>query len=145
MWIGKKCTVNLQLVRKNGFSYLHRYIFFFYSFTVSVMFLAPNPWRRHYWDCHSFRFFSWNWLCHVVSIKKPDNLHIMENFRGKYIHIILFLPMMTFRYNFILASFFIRLIFVAFYSCNNIITTQIEISRQNWNAFFSNISHQMMI
>ena len=32
-----------------------------------------------------------------------------------------------------------------FYSCNKITTTQIQISRQNWNVFFSNISHQMMI
>ena len=31
------------------------------------------------------------------------------------------------------------------YSCNKITTTQIQISRQNWNGFFSNISHQMMI
>ena len=31
------------------------------------------------------------------------------------------------------------------YSCNEITTTQIQISRQNWNGFFSNISHQMMI
>ena len=58
-------------------------VFSFILSTVSVMFLAPNPWRRHYWDCHSFRFFSWNWLCYVVSIQKPDNLYIMENFRGK--------------------------------------------------------------
>ena len=31
------------------------------------------------------------------------------------------------------------------YSCNKINTTQIQISRQNRNGFFSNISHQMMI
>ena len=31
------------------------------------------------------------------------------------------------------------------YSCNKITATQIQISRQNWNGFFSNISHQMMI
>ena len=31
------------------------------------------------------------------------------------------------------------------YRCNKIITTQIQISRQNWNGFFSNISHRMMI
>ena len=31
------------------------------------------------------------------------------------------------------------------YSCNKIIITQIQISCQNWNGFFSNISHQMMI
>ena len=31
------------------------------------------------------------------------------------------------------------------YSCNKITTTQIQISRQNWNGFFSNISRQMMI
>ena len=31
------------------------------------------------------------------------------------------------------------------YSCNKITTTQIQISRQNWNGFFSNNSHQMMI
>ena len=31
------------------------------------------------------------------------------------------------------------------YNCNKITTIQIQISRQNWNGFFSNISHQMMI
>ena len=30
------------------------------------------------------------------------------------------------------------------HSCNKV-TTQIQISHQNWNGFFSNISHQMMI
>ena len=30
-------------------------------------------------------------------------------------------------------------------SCNKITKTWIQISRQNWNYFFSNISHQMMI
>ena len=30
------------------------------------------------------------------------------------------------------------------YSCNKITTTWIQISRQNWNYFFSNISQQMM-
>ena len=33
----------------------------------------------------------------------------------------------------------------SWYSCNKITTTQIQISRQNWNGFFSNISHQVMI
>ena len=32
-----------------------------------------------------------------------------------------------------------------YYSCNKIATTWIQISRQNWNGFFSNISHQIMI
>ena len=32
-----------------------------------------------------------------------------------------------------------------FYSCNKLNTTQIQISRQNWNGFFWNISRQMMI
>ena len=31
------------------------------------------------------------------------------------------------------------------YSCNKKTTTQIQISRLNWNCFFSNISHQIMI
>ena len=31
------------------------------------------------------------------------------------------------------------------YSCNKITTTQIQIFRQNWNCFFSNINHQMII
>ena len=31
------------------------------------------------------------------------------------------------------------------YSCNKITTTWIQISRQNWNGFFSNASHQIMI
>ena len=31
------------------------------------------------------------------------------------------------------------------YSYNKIITNQIQISRQNWNGFFSNASHQIMI
>ena len=31
------------------------------------------------------------------------------------------------------------------YSCNKITTTWIQISRQNWNCFFSNTSHQIMI
>ena len=31
------------------------------------------------------------------------------------------------------------------YSCNKITTNQIQISRQIWNVFFSNISHQLMI
>ena len=31
------------------------------------------------------------------------------------------------------------------YSCNKIATTWIQIYRQNWNAFFSNASHQIMI
>ena len=31
------------------------------------------------------------------------------------------------------------------YSCNKITNTRIQISCQNWNDFFSNISHQMMI
>ena len=31
------------------------------------------------------------------------------------------------------------------YSCNNITKTWIQISRKNWNGFFSNISYQMMI
>ena len=31
------------------------------------------------------------------------------------------------------------------YSCDKITTTQIQISHQNWNYFFSYISHQMMI
>ena len=31
------------------------------------------------------------------------------------------------------------------YSCNKITTTQIQISRQKWNVFFSNIIHEMMI
>ena len=31
------------------------------------------------------------------------------------------------------------------YSCNKITKTCIQISRQNWNGFFSNISHQRMI
>ena len=30
---------------------------------------------------------------------------------------------------------------VSSYSCNKITTTQIQISQQNWNNFFSNISH----
>ena len=28
------------------------------------------------------------------------------------------------------------------YSCNKITTNQIQISRQNWNGLFSNVSHQ---
>ena len=35
--------------------------------------------------------------------------------------------------------------FFNFYSCNKINTTWIQISRQNWNGFFSNASHQIMI
>ena len=31
------------------------------------------------------------------------------------------------------------------YNCNKITTTQIQISRQNQNDFFPNISHQMII
>ena len=31
------------------------------------------------------------------------------------------------------------------YSCNKITKTWIQISRQNWNGFFSNINHQRMI
>ena len=31
------------------------------------------------------------------------------------------------------------------YSCNNITTTWIQISRQNWNVFYSNASHQIII
>ena len=33
----------------------------------------------------------------------------------------------------------------AWYSCNKITKTWIQISRQNWNYFFSNISHQKVI
>jgi len=33
----------------------------------------------------------------------------------------------------------------AWYSCNTITTTWIQISRQNLNGFFSNIRHQIMI
>ena len=31
------------------------------------------------------------------------------------------------------------------YSCNKITKTWIQISHQNWNGFFSNASHQIMI
>ena len=31
------------------------------------------------------------------------------------------------------------------YSCNKITTTWIQISRQNWNGFYSNASQQIMI
>ena len=31
------------------------------------------------------------------------------------------------------------------YSCNKITNIQVQISRQNWNGFLPNISHQMMI
>ena len=34
---------------------------------------------------------------------------------------------------------------VSTYSCNKITTTWIQISRQNWNGFFSNASYQIMI
>ena len=37
------------------------------------------------------------------------------------------------------------LLAIRLYSCNKITTTWIQIFRQNWNGFFSNISHQMMI
>ena len=36
-------------------------------------------------------------------------------------------------------------LFFSIYSCNKINTTWIQISRQNWNGFFSNASHQIMI
>ena len=35
--------------------------------------------------------------------------------------------------------------YIICYSCNKITTIQIEIPPQNWNGFFSNICHQMMI
>ena len=31
------------------------------------------------------------------------------------------------------------------YNCNKITRTWIQISRQNWNGFFSNANHQIMI
>ena len=33
----------------------------------------------------------------------------------------------------------------AYYSCNKIPATELQISRQNWNGFFSNASHKIMI
>ena len=72
------------------------------------------------------------------------NVFVLQDFMAKIVMLLL-MPAMEILVQMMLNVMWWKLEDFRKYSCNNITTTWIQISRQNWNGFFSNASHQIKI
>ena len=85
-----------------------------------------------------------NWKMLMICIKNNDtSLESTDN--KQWIYEIFFMPYTVGTVECGDREIFCQCKIAHYYSCNKITTTQIQISRQNWNGFFSNVSRQMMI
>ena len=107
-------------------------------------------WKLHddvIWNMHWYTLFIIH--CNVeiefAKIRSMICNFILSDFSCQFHFCTIFLKY-TYAYTYFLYQLIHSTIYFFFsYSCNKITTTQIQISRQNWNGLFSNISHQIMI
>ena len=131
----EKWVKNIQAVTYNGVClvkkiYQHRTFILFFNVTYGSF---PN----YYVNRVNLRFLSHNGLSYKSS---QFSTGAMRNIlKGKFSFVNYYLP--KFMWHF--PKFWFQSLLWSEYSCNKITKTWIQITRQNWFDFFSNISHQM--
>jgi len=113
--------------------------------------MMPLNQSRDFFFCY---IISLKWLLQITLICKHDMNKLWNALKRNCFIKILPLKMsliVTGRYDFRISKFFVNgvkiwIIWNDYFMYNNkVTTTWIQISCQNWNAFFSNASHQIMI
>ena len=112
--------------------------------------------RKGLFNCVHFEQSHWNWIfCSMYGLAVMQS--IPRQTTGKNINNIPFSIIIpsgiwpifnkwSFNFPFLVLLLAARkMIKVIVYSCNRTTMTWIQISRQNWNSFFSNARHQIMI